>query len=333
MINSAGNNKTNRLRRQRRFAVNLSRSDFKTIQRWIYRNARPLDLARWQFHFENGSQEAVLAALSAYQNEDGGFGLALEPDAWNPNSSPYTTSIAIQYLEEIGCRDRSHPIIHKILHYLETTPDFDGERWPAILSTNADYPHAPWWTDAAYDWGFTPTALLAGFILFYGRKGEALTQKAERIAQTAIRTYLDGTLPDGRAYNTGRREGEIHGFYRLLTFLEATPLAEGYPLARLKSTLGQQAETFIEKDDTKWNQYCWKPSTFVRSPDSIFYPGNEKAIAVELDDILNRRNPEGIWNIIWTWGAYDEAFSITRNWWKANIIIENLRLLKSFGRF
>lgn len=60
----------------------------KKARTFIYRNARPLDLARWQYHFEGGSKEAVLTTLAAYQNEDGGFGHALEPDSWNPNSSP-----------------------------------------------------------------------------------------------------------------------------------------------------------------------------------------------------------------------------------------------------
>lgn len=46
----------------------------------VYRNARPLDFARWQYHFENGGKEAVLRALSYYQNKDGGFGYALELD-------------------------------------------------------------------------------------------------------------------------------------------------------------------------------------------------------------------------------------------------------------
>lgn len=60
---------------------------FQKAKKFIYRNAKPLDLARWQYHFENGSMEAVLIALSHYQNDDGGFGHALEADAWNPNSS------------------------------------------------------------------------------------------------------------------------------------------------------------------------------------------------------------------------------------------------------
>ena len=39
---------------------------FEKAREFIYRNARPLDLARWQYHFENGSGEAVLHALSSF---------------------------------------------------------------------------------------------------------------------------------------------------------------------------------------------------------------------------------------------------------------------------
>lgn len=64
---------------------------FEKARQFIYQNARPLELARWQVHFENGSREAVLQALQVYQNEDGGFGHGLEPDNWNPNSTPIAT--------------------------------------------------------------------------------------------------------------------------------------------------------------------------------------------------------------------------------------------------
>ena len=312
--------------------MNVSSSDYRSITRWMVRNARPLDLARWQFHFENGSQAAVLAALAAYQNDDGGFGNALEIDSWNPNSSPYTTAVAINVLEEIGLRDRNHEIIKRIVAYLAATPEFDGDYWPAIISSNNDYPHAPWWADRTYDWGYTPTALLAGFVVFYADKDAAIYQRAEKIAGAAIKKYLYGTMPDGTAYNTVKREGEIGGIDKMLAFLEGAGVRPGYDVAEIRSVLNRQAQTFIEKDDAKWTQYCWKPSNFVRSPDSIFYPGNEKAIEVELDYILSKRNSEGIWDITWTWGAYEAEFAISRNWWKANIVIENLRFLRAFGR-
>ena len=37
---------------------------FEKAREFMYRNARPLDLARFQYHFENGSKDAVVNALS-----------------------------------------------------------------------------------------------------------------------------------------------------------------------------------------------------------------------------------------------------------------------------
>ena len=53
----------------------LYKKSFDEIRLWIYRNARNLELTLWQYEFENGSKDAVLSALSYYQNDDGGFGL------------------------------------------------------------------------------------------------------------------------------------------------------------------------------------------------------------------------------------------------------------------
>jgi len=87
-------------------------SIYEKARQFIYKNARPLDLARWQYHFEGGSKEAVLNALAYYQNEDGGFGHALEPDAWNPLSSPIQTCSATEILKEIN--------------FTDTAPDYQG---------------------------------------------------------------------------------------------------------------------------------------------------------------------------------------------------------------
>ena len=41
----------------------------KKAKKFIYKNAQPLGLARWQYHFKNGSKENILAALSYYQRQ------------------------------------------------------------------------------------------------------------------------------------------------------------------------------------------------------------------------------------------------------------------------
>ncbi|MFQ7672712.1 MAG: hypothetical protein ACLRLY_09730 [Clostridium sp.] len=92
---------------------------YHRARRFVYKNARPLELAKWQYHFENGSREAVLETLACYQNTDGGFGYGLEPDYWNPHSSPSQTYEATEIIWEIGMEreDADHPVIQGILEY------------------------------------------------------------------------------------------------------------------------------------------------------------------------------------------------------------------------
>ncbi len=51
--------------------------NFTKGREFVYRNARPLEMALWEFHFEHGSAEEVLKRLAFFQNEDGGFGHAI----------------------------------------------------------------------------------------------------------------------------------------------------------------------------------------------------------------------------------------------------------------
>ncbi len=173
----------------------IDMNTFDRARAFIYRNARPLDLARWQRHFENGGIEAVLTALAAYQNTDGGFGPALEPDAWNPNSSPTQTWAAAEILREIGFEDAAHPIIQGILRYLESGADFEGRFWYTAVKSNNSHPHAPWWhteSDSTCHNDYNPTACLAGFILRFAGKGGELHKLGRRVAKEAFEAYMGG---------------------------------------------------------------------------------------------------------------------------------------------
>ena len=74
----------------------LSKESFKKALKWIKQNARPLEKARLRFYFENDAVDEVKTELEKFQNTDGGFGHALEPDLRTPNSSVLATSLAYQ---------------------------------------------------------------------------------------------------------------------------------------------------------------------------------------------------------------------------------------------
>jgi hypothetical protein len=86
--------------------MKMTKDEFKLVERWFYRNARPLDMARWKYHFEGGSADDVARIMECYQAADGGLGNGIEADLWNPRPCPATTARGIGLLHEVGFDDR-----------------------------------------------------------------------------------------------------------------------------------------------------------------------------------------------------------------------------------
>lgn len=109
----------------------LSHAEFLRLRKLVYRSARPLDYTWWKFLFENGSCDDFLSVLSGYQNEDGGFGYEIECNNWNPNSSPYTVCIALDYLDTAGNQESGikSRIIEGIVKYLSSEAYLLEDGW------------------------------------------------------------------------------------------------------------------------------------------------------------------------------------------------------------
>ncbi|WP_238649423.1 hypothetical protein [Paenibacillus piscarius] len=306
--------------------MKLLLEEYEGIRRWMYRNARPLDLARWRFHLEGGGAAPVLGALSAYQNEDGGFGHALEADAWNPYSTPIQTATAVERLLELEFTDTEHPLVQGILNYLDSGADMDKRTWKNVVASNNDHPHAPWWhteADSTSRSIYNPTAILAGFILKYAQRDSGLYATGLGIARELAELFL-------RDPNI-----EMHPLKCVATLLECiawAELQEEFPYAALREALKVQSVQLISRDAAEWNGYSCRPSAFIHSPHSPEYAELGGLLHQELDYLLETRNSEGVWNLTWSWAGYEREFAVSENWWKAHIVIENLRLLRAFGR-
>ncbi|MEZ4708135.1 MAG: hypothetical protein R3A44_13070 [Caldilineaceae bacterium] len=138
---------------------------FARAEEFIWKNARLLERWRFAYHFKDGAPDDVLAALRAYQNADGGFGQALEPDIRCPQSQPVPLQHALEILSEVGWDDgRDGEMVQRACDYLGTiTTSAGGVPW--LLPAALDYPRAPWWqTEAEPPASLNPTAAIAGVL-------------------------------------------------------------------------------------------------------------------------------------------------------------------------
>ena len=293
---------------------------------FVYKNARPVDIARWNYLFENGESSEVIKYLLSYQNKDGGFGNALEPDCWNKKSTPMQTWAATKIINEIGLENKSHPLISGTLEYLCSGDEFDGHRWHGLntVQSNNDCPHAPWWSYLQKEeTGYNPTASLIGFILKYADEKSPLHILACELAQEAY-GYFKKNFPLESMHETAC-------FVDFYEYMKACNIQGLLDLKEFRNLLQQQIKKVITYHTDSWStDYVCKPSRFISSKKSDFYSGNEEICDFEFHFIEQTQNLDGTWNVTWNWDAFPEQWSISENWWKSDIIIRNMAYMKAF---
>lgn len=119
--------------------------DVSAAERFLYENARLLERLRLAVLLHGASAEPALQALRAYNNPDGGFGHALEPDVRGPDSEPVSTLDALETLVELGASDDQ--MVTDAAAWLAAIAATDGSI-PMVMPTAAAYPHAPWMVPA-----------------------------------------------------------------------------------------------------------------------------------------------------------------------------------------
>lgn len=305
----------------------MSKKDvFENAKKFVYRNARPLEFARWKYHFENGSAEDVLNILSMYQKGDGGFAYALEPDSWNTNSNPIAVWNATRYLREIGFADAAHPVMKGILNYLDSGKDFADGKWFNTVASNNDFPHAVWWTCDS-DTGLpddNPTVSLAGFALKFSDKNSELYLKAGKIAQKAVTEFIKNPTEE---MHTVRCYGE------LLYYCEEINNFDIFDLEEFRKKIYEVINRVVCKEPEKWyTEYVCKPSVFFEKNHRIFSIIDRELCEKEADMMLNRQLPDGSYPVTWQWCTDYKEFEISANWWRSSIIIDNMIYLKALGR-
>ncbi|MET1006021.1 MAG: hypothetical protein ABWX96_10755 [Propionibacteriaceae bacterium] len=110
-------------------------------EQFVLTHGRLLERIRLAVLLHDADRDGLLVALSAYQNPDGGFGQALEPDVRGPHSETTSTLDALEQLLDQDAAE--HPAVAEALAWVGTEALPDGGV-PFVLPATADYPHAPW---------------------------------------------------------------------------------------------------------------------------------------------------------------------------------------------
>jgi len=297
--------------------------ELQKIVNMIYHHGRPLEEARLKHLLFNGSSEDVLTQLSMFQNPDGGFGGSLEPDLWNPNSSPIQTWSAITILREISF-DKKHPVILKMIAYLEQTIDENALRWYLVELSNDDFPHAPWWHYRKEDYTWNPTASLAGFLIKYASPLSKAFKLSSKIAQEAF-AYI----------TTTKAPIEMHELRCLIDLMIDTEdlFGRSSPYLSAKEAIILHIEAVLEKDSTKWfTTYAVKPSALITTHPSFVSQAFMDLLILEFEEAKKHRNSEGIWSITWDWdGHYPNAYQEAKTIWEGIIAYHYLYLMLKTG--
>ncbi len=252
-------------------------------QDFIWQYARLIDRRLFACLFLDGSREMVLPALQAYQNPDGGFGNALEPDKRVPHSQPVDAEMALKILDLSDGFGAAVDLVQRLCAYLASISRPEGGVPFAVPPVN-DYPHAPWWqTPADAPASLNPTAAITGMLLKHGVQ-HPWVERASAFCWQAI--AASDSL-------------EFHDLFPMITFLEYAPEREraAQELERIAARIQQHNLVAL---DPQAAGYVHKPLEWAPTPHSycrrLF---TDETIQQHLDWLAKEQQPDGGWPISW----------------------------------
>lgn len=294
---------------------------------YILNNARPLDQALFEYHFQDGDARRVIDELADFQNTDGGFGRSLEPDLRSPSSSALATGMALKMLREVGATS-DQPMVKNAVEYLLETLDRDTMLWRIIPEDANDHPHAPWWHDddgslaKTFD-GFLviPRVQILGHLHNYSDlvPGDLLADLTER---TVADVETIGT------FGSGGGDDIVYSLSFVGT--EDAPIEyRDRVLARIRKVIPEAVCT----DRSKWNTYCMRPLKVCSSPNSPIHDLIAEGVQEHLDYTIEQQSEDGAWDPVWTWGEmYPEDWVMAKKEWRGFLTILTLKMLRDFDR-
>jgi len=299
----------------------LDSAAIEAAETFIWLNARILDRHRYTYLFKGGDPEAVVAALRPYQNADGGFGNALEPDDRGQASQPTHGATALEILDEVG--QFQLPMATRTLDYLASVATPEGGV-PVALPSIRLAPRAPWWDVGENDppASLLPTAAIVGLMHRHGIQ-DAWLAAATDFCWRGIMSlsvthpyeveycvkFLDNAPDRSLAGREAERLGQLMRTQRLVLLDPDTPdqppVSPGYAPGEYHSPL----------------DYAPSPASLARR----WFSNGE--IERNLDLLERAQGADGGWSF--NWRAWNPATTIE---WRGLVTIRALATLRAYGR-
>jgi hypothetical protein len=276
---------------------------------FVWRTGRLLDRHRFVHLFLDGDREPVLAALAAYQNPDGGFGNALEPDLRGPDSQTEPVEVAFWVLDEVDAMD--DPMVARACDWLVTASTAEGGV-PFVLPSALEYPRAPWWqTEPDPPAGLVPTAAIAGLL------------HRHRVAHP----WLEGAIAFTWGAVDRMAETDAYEVRSVLPFLDHVPDRE-----RAQAAFRRVGDLALEQGlvalDPAATGDVHRPLDFAPTPETMARRlFRDEVIEAHLDALVTGQQPDGGWTV--GWPAWTEAAGLE---WRAWATVRNLGILRAYGR-
>jgi hypothetical protein len=276
---------------------------------FIWENARLLERAIFAYHILDGSPDRILDALRTYQNEDGGFGHALEPDLRAPDSQPLFVEFALRTLYE--CNLRAPDMANGACEFLSRHADL-GKGISLAFPSFKSYPHPSHMDNPAVEQpSMERLAGLVGLLRWQG----------------IIHPWLQGAVEVCVDYIFGSSFTDTHTILNAFCLVEA--LAPERNVDHLFSRLSDDLfKSSFFRLDVPIISYGLTPLTFAPMPNSycrsIF---TDAQIEAHLADLEKQQHEDGGWPIHW-----EPPAGASRQEWRAQRTVAALISLRAYGR-
>lgn len=284
----------------------------KKILTNIWDNGRKLDYYLLLSFIEDTDEE-IIFELQKYQNDDGGFGHALEPDIRMPFSSVAATNIAVYALDYVKSIDVKEDMLQEIVAYFESCYDTDKKAWSLVPAVVNEYPRAVWWNYENVD-TFTygnPNPQVIGF-LYQNRK---YLKKIDILSQlNKVVDYVNGPF---------MKEATMHS---ILSVLEFYKRVDKDVKNLIKAKLQAVIDIELEKTKDLTNEYVLEPY-LVALTDKMLLSNHLELLEENLQSNYEKLQL-GCITPKWQWYQFDEVFEDVKDEWNGFLTLKVVQALR-----